>query len=178
MPPPVWAALIGAVGALAGVATGSFLSGWYQRQAWMRELAARSRDERRRLFAEFLTTAREWRGAAQHSDTKLVDASAVSKNKHADGGAAAARTLALRSEIALVGQTSTIRAAREMAKAHTRLAESRGKYAAGSLPQPLVDACRSTEMRFVHAAREELGVLSSKADLEEVFGLTPDRLSS
>ena len=174
MPPQVLAALIGAVGALAGVATGSLLSGWYQRQARLQEQATRSKEERRRIFAEFLTATRDWRATTLHSETKLIDASTVSKTKHADGGPAATRATALRSEIALVAQTSTIRAARDMVLANRRLAEGRAQYAAGALPEPLVIACRRTELEFVRAAREELGVLGSEADLEELFGLAPD----
>ena len=172
MPPQVWAALIGAVGVLVGVGTGSFLSAWYQRQAWKREHAARLRDERRQLFADFLTAARDWRAVTQHPDTKLISASAVSKSEHADGGAAAARTLALRSEIAMIAQAPAIRAARDLSKAHTRLAEGRSKFAAGSLPESLMGPCRRTELLFVHAAREELGVPTTEAELEEAFGLT------
>jgi hypothetical protein len=169
--PQVLAALIGAIGALAGVATGSLLSAWYQRQTWMRDQAARARDERRRLFAEFLTAAREWRAVTHHPDTKIVRASAISKKSHADGGAAAARALALRSEIALIAQAPTIEATREMARTHRLLAEGRAKYAAGELPGPLVTACRRAELRFVRAARAELGVAGTEEELAAVFGI-------
>lgn len=175
MPTQVLAAMIGAVGVLAGVGAGSVFSAWYQRQAWTREQAARSRDDRRRLFAQYLTAAREWRATTQHPDTKLVRASAVSSKKHADGGAAAARTLGLRSEIALVAQAETIRAARQMARANMLLAEGRAEHIGSALPDPLIVACRRAELRFVRAAREELGVSGSETELEEVFGLAPDK---
>ena len=115
------------------------------------------------------TVAREWRASTQHPDTRLVKGSAVSRSEHADGGVAAVRTLGLRSEIALVGQPATIRAARELTRSHISLAESRAKYAAGSLPDTLVAACRRTEMKFVRAAREELGLSTHEADLEDAF---------
>lgn len=169
MPPQIWAALIGAVGVLAGVVTGALLTAFHQGQAWRREHAARSRDERRRLFADFLTAAREWRATTQHPDTKLVKGSAVSRSEHADGGIAAVRTLGLRSEIALIGQPAVIRQAREVTRSQITLAESRAKYPAGSLPDRLVAACRHAEVEFVRAARQELGIATIEAELEDAL---------
>ncbi len=169
IPPQVWAALIGAVGVLAGVVVGAFLSAWYQRLAWIREQAARFRDERRRLFADFLTSAREWRATAQHPDTKLIRGSAASRSEHADGGTAAVRTIGLRSEIALTGQPATIRASWKLTKAHSLLAESRAKYPAGSIPDSLVEACRRAEIKFVQAARDELGTPVPETELDGAF---------
>ncbi len=169
MPPQVWAALIGAVGVLTGVVTGALLSAFHQGRAWKREEAARSRDERRRLFADFLTAARDWRAATQHPDTRLVRGSAVSRSEHADGGIAAVRTLGLRSEIALLGQPAIIRQAREVTRSQITLAESRAKYPAGSLPDRLVAACRNAEVKFLVAARKELGIATAEAELEEAL---------
>jgi len=169
MPSQVWVALIGAAGVLTGVVSGVVLSAWYQRQAWSREQTARSRDERRRLFADFLTAAREWRANTQHPDTQLIKGSAVSKSEHADGGVAAVRTLGLRSEIALLGQAPIIRAAREMTRSLITLAESRSKFPAGSLPDPLVEACRQAEVGFVLAARGELGILTARDELDDAL---------
>lgn len=174
MPPQVLAALIGALGALAGVVIGSLVSGWYQRQARLQEQLTRSKEERRRIFAEFLTATRDWRATSLHSKTKVIEASTVSKERHADGGPAAVRATALRAEIALVAEVSTIRAAWDVVLALRRLAEGRAQHLAGSLPESLVTACRRTELAFVRAAREELGVLGPDSDLDELFGLTRD----
>jgi hypothetical protein len=173
MPPQVLAALIGAAGALVGVATGAFLTGWFQRQAWLREQSGRSNDERRRIFAEFMSTAREWRATTLHAEVKFLGASAVAKQRHADGGPAAARTLGLRSEIALVAGAETIRASIALVRAHGQLAIARAQHTAGAVPDQFVIACRRTELQFAKAARDELGIGSSDVDLEEIFGIPP-----
>jgi hypothetical protein len=119
MPIQLWAALIGAAGALAGVATGTFLTGWYQRQAWMRDQTAKSRADR--------------------------------------------------TEISLLGQPPVIRAAREVTRSHIRLAEGRAFHRAGSLPDATVADCRHAENAFIHAARAELDVAGSEAELDDAF---------
>lgn len=165
----IFAALIGALGALSGVITGSVLSAGYQRRAAARDQAVRSSDERRKVFAAFLAAAREWRALSVHPNTELVSASAISSRRHADGGAPATRTLGLRSEIALVARPRTIRSAYALVRVHGELAEGRGKHSAGNLPRELFVACRLAEASFTAAAREELGFPASEAELTEIF---------
>jgi hypothetical protein len=179
MTPQVLAALIGAVGVLTGVVAGSLLSAGYQRRALTREHAARSSDERRKIFAAFLTSAREWRSALMSPQSKVMDASAVSHQRHVDGGRAVTRTFGLRSEITLVALPPTIRAAFALVKALGALAEGAARYrdasatdAAGAVASTfesnLVVACRLAEVEFTVAARTELGFAGFDADLREI----------
>jgi hypothetical protein len=180
MTPQVLAALIGAVGVLSGVVAGSLLSAGYQRRALAREHEARSNDERRKVFAAFLTAAREWRSALLSPQSDVIDASAVSPRRHVDGGRTATQTLGLRSEVALVAHPSTIRAAFALVKAVGALAEGAAQYrdavdastpaaTTTTFPGDLVVACRAAEAEFTVAARAELGFAGFDADLREIF---------
>ncbi|GID94262.1 hypothetical protein Adi01nite_36740 [Amorphoplanes digitatis] len=166
---------------LSGVVAGSLFSAGYQRRALAREHAARSNDERRKIFAAFLTSAREWRSALLSPRSKVMDASAVSPRRHVDGGQAVTRTFGLRSEVALVAHPPTIRAAFALVKAVGALAEGAAQYrdavaADATFPGDLVVACRVAEVEFTVAAREELGFAGFDTELREIFlgvGRTP-----
>jgi hypothetical protein len=176
----VLAAFIGAAGVLSGVVAGSMLSAGHQRRAFAREHASRSREDRQKVFAAFLNAAREWRSALLSSQAVVLDASAVSSRRHVDGGPAVSRAFGLRSEVALVADPRTIRAAFALVKAVGLLAEGAARYrdaASASTPAvprdefpgELVVACRAAEATFTVAAREELGFAGFDADLREIF---------
>src|SRR5689334_17553787 len=96
------AAAISTVGTLGGVALGAWLTNRAQRTMLLEERTNRSVAERRRVYAEFLSTTRAWRSISQGPEVHLVEGSAVSRQAHADAGDFGARALALRSEIALI----------------------------------------------------------------------------
>jgi hypothetical protein len=174
VPAELLVAVIGTVGTLVGVVAGAALTSWWQNAAWRRERAERLRSERRTLFAEFLNAAREWRAISQSPTVEIVEASAISRTSHADGGASAVRVLALRTEIALIAETLPIvQAAQSLSRALIRLAEARATYAAGSVPDEIVQECRDAEADFVAAARDEFGSPSLGDPRRLVRGYTP-----
>lgn len=158
--------LMGTVGTLGGVALGAWLTNRSQRRLLLEDRAERSMTERRHLYGEFLSTTRAWRAVSQSADARVIPGSAISRRPHADGGAMAERSLALRSEIALVAHSvEASREAARLVKALGRLAEARSSYAAGSIPQDIVQPCRDRELFFILAARRELGTPRTADDL-------------
>jgi hypothetical protein len=166
----VLASLIGTVGTLAGVVVGVTLGGRSQTVAWKREKAERLRAERRRLYSDFLASARDWRAISLGPEVQIVEASAVSRFSHADGGTSAVRTQGLRIEIALVAETPAIVGqARAVVRTLAELAEARAQYTESLIPPHIVQACRDSEFQFVAAARRELGSSELGDDLARVF---------
>jgi len=150
--------VVGTAGTLIGVALGSLLSNRAQRLAGDRQASDQARSERRTVYANFLIACREWWAVSMATVVQLVQGSAVSRQVHADGGAVAARVLALRSELLLVADSAaTIAKAGVLVRAIARLAEARAEYPAGSIPEDLIVACRIAEADFVAIARDELG---------------------
>jgi hypothetical protein len=97
--------VISTLGVLADVALGTILSARAQGTAWHLQEAERSAQERRRIYAEFLATARLWRAAVMSPDARVVEASTFSKRRHADRGEAAIDTLRLRIEVGLIAHS-------------------------------------------------------------------------
>ncbi|MFC6014897.1 hypothetical protein ACFP2T_01630 [Plantactinospora solaniradicis] len=151
-------ALISTLGVLAGVALGGVLSARVQTQAWRRQEAERSVQERRRIYADFLAAARVWRATVMSPDVRIIEASTFSAQRHADGADAAISTLRLRMEVGLIAhEADTTARAQTVVVEVRRLAEARAEHPAGQVPDPIIDRCRRAERGFAAAARAELG---------------------
>jgi hypothetical protein len=174
----VLVALIGTVGTLLGVVIGAVLTSRQQSATWDRERARIRESERREVYARFLTAAREWRAVSMGAEVRIITGSPISRSRHADGGQSGARTLALRSEVALVAQSpKTIAESIDLVRTLTRLAEARASHAAGSIPDNIVQACRDAERSFLLAARADLGSSGFAAEDFPVLG-SRQRLSA
>ena len=151
-------AVLAVLGSLGGVALGSYLSGRAQTRAWQREALDRDNRDKRAIMSAFATAAREWRATVMSEDATLLQASTVSRSRHAFGGEAQAETLRRQQEIRLVSSTvETAQAAYQVVSALTHLAEVRVDHAAGEIPDETIQFCRDAEAAFLAAARSELG---------------------
>lgn len=150
--------IISTVGVLAGVVLGGLLSARAQSRVWRLGEAERLRHERRRIYAEFLSAARIWRAAIMSPSAVIVEVSTFSRQRHADGGDAAIDVLRLRFEVGLIALSPEMtRLATLVFRAARSLAEARARYAAGAVPDEILDQCRQAEREFAAAARSELG---------------------
>ena len=151
--------LLTLVGALGGVALGSYLSSRSQSRTWERETSERSRRERQNTFAAFAAAAREWRAAIMSFDVVIHNAGAISRHPHAVGGQAQIECLRLRAQIALISaSTETSTACDTVIAALGALSRARATYEAGTVPDSMINDCRDAERIFLAAARAELGI--------------------
>jgi hypothetical protein len=163
-------AVLSVGGALVGVALGALLNARVQRKSWERQEDLKSTQDRRVMFAAFVAACREWRATVLGPDVKILRASSVSRNPHADGGAARTTVLRLRAELALVAHTTeTVRAGADLMRVVGLLSEARANFEAGQVPDTFIQPCRDAEREFVRAARAELG--SPDIDLEGAMRL-------
>jgi hypothetical protein len=156
--------LISTFGVLLGVGLGAVLTARAQLTAWRRQEEDRSRQERRKTYASFLAAAREWRATVMSPDARIVEASMTSRVRHASGEEAGVAAMRTRAEVALiVADEETLTATDDLVSAVRRIAEARGRYEAGKVPEPIVQQCREAERRFLVAARRELGSAALRA---------------
>jgi hypothetical protein len=167
VPAEVIVSVLGTLGTLLGVVIGAALTNRSQRLSWDRQEKDRSRAERRRIYADFLSSTREWRAVSLSATARIVGGSVVARVPHADGGASATRALSLRSELSFIAESpATIAQSFALVRALGNLAQARAEHPAGSVPESIVQACRDSEWRFVAAARAELGSPELSEDFE------------
>jgi hypothetical protein len=153
--------LLTITGALGGVFLGSYLSSRSQATNWEREIAERSRQDRRSIYAAFAASAREWRAAVMDANAVITNASTTSRHPHAVGGQAQVESLRLRAEIPLASlSTETGAACDQVIAALGALSRARAAYEAGTVPDNVVAACRNAERAFLDAVRRELGIIT------------------
>ena len=165
-------AVLSVSGALVGVMVGALLNARVQRASWERQESTKSIRDRRTTYAAFVAACREWRTTVLGPDVRILPASSVSRQPHADGGQARTQVVRYRAEIGLVAHaTATVHAAAALMLAVGQLSEVRARHEAGHVPERFVEACRQAEREFNRIARAELG--SPEIDLETPTGLPP-----
>ncbi|MCU7729338.1 hypothetical protein ODJ79_36955 [Actinoplanes sp. KI2] len=163
-------ALLSVTGALVGVLLGSLLNARVQRASWQQQESAMSIRDRRTTYAAFVAACREWRATVLAPDVRILPASSVSRQPHADGGQARVQVVRYRAEIGLIAhRTATLQAAAALMLAVGQLAEVRAGHEAGEVPEPFIEACRGAEREFNRVARAELH--SPEIHLETPTGL-------
>lgn len=170
-------AVLSVTGALVGVMLGSLLNARVQRASWQHQENTTSMRERRATYAAFVAACREWRATVLGPEVRILRASSVSRQPHADGGEARVQVVRYRAEIGLIAHTTaTLQAAAALMLAVGRLSEVRADHEAGEVPERFIQACREAEREFNRVARAELR--SPEIHLETPTGLPPVSLSA
>jgi hypothetical protein len=168
-------AFLSVAGALVGVMLGSVLNARVQRASWQHQESTMSVRERRATYAAFVAACREWRATVLGPDVRILRASSVSREPHADGGQARTQVVRYRAEIGLIAHTTaTVQAAAALMLTVGQLSEARAGHEAGQVPEPFIQACRDAEREFNRVARAEL--CSPEINLETLTAFPPTAL--
>jgi len=148
--------VLAAVVPLLGVGLGGFLSERGQARAWRREEAARTRAERRDVFARYLASGRTWQATVLAPEPAIRSTGTHSGKPYADGGAAYGESIRALAEIRLVAlHPETVETATAWDRTLRALSVARARVAPRPVPAELA-ACERAERDFVDAARREL----------------------